>query len=68
MLTMFGWLFVAIALGMGVVVFRLGHNAGWHWGGCGAAAVVPVVFTYFLGIIGLLIGGAFMAAIWKAAA
>lgn len=61
-----GYALLGIAAIMGVAVFRLGLNADWHWVAALLAAAVPVAFTFFMGIIGLLVGGAFVAAVWKA--
>lgn len=61
-----GIVLLVIALIMGVAVFKIGSDAGWHWGGGIAAALVPIGFTFFLGILGLIIGGFFVAAVWKA--
>jgi hypothetical protein len=65
---MLGIIFLAIGLALGIVVFFLGTRANWHWGWALASAAVPVTFVFFLGIIGLLIAGAFVAAIYKFAA
>ena len=67
MLSMFGLVFLGLAVAIGGGVFRVGVGAGWHWGKALAAAAVPVAFTFFLGFIGLLIGAAFLVAVWKAA-
>lgn len=60
--------FLLIGVGFGVAVFLMGRRAGWHWGGAVAVGVVPMVFTFFLGFLGLLIAGAFLAAIYRATA
>ncbi|MEX1088272.1 MAG: hypothetical protein WEC36_03530 [Phycisphaeraceae bacterium] len=65
---MLGIVFLGIACLIALAVFRMGVSAGWHWGGALGAALIPIAFTFFLGIIGLLIAGAFLAAIWKATA
>ena len=63
-----GLLLLGISLVIAFAVFKLGRGADWHWVGALAAAFVPVVFTFFLGVIGLVIGGVFLGAIWKATA
>ena len=65
---MLGTVFLVIACIIGFIVFRLGVGADWHWVGALRATLIPIAFTYFLGIIGLLIFAAFVAAIWRATA
>jgi len=57
---------LCVSVIMALVVFRTGIQSDWGWVGALIAALVPVTFTFFLGIIGLLIGGVFMASVWKA--
>lgn len=58
---------VGISLIFALLVFRLGYRDGdWHWGAALAAAAIPVAFTFFLGIIGILVAIAFTVAVWKA--
>jgi len=61
-----GLILLGISLILGFAVFRLGVGADWHWAAALVAALVPVGFTFFLGIIGLIIGGVFVGVIWKA--
>ncbi|MCX5659800.1 MAG: hypothetical protein NTW19_08775 [Planctomycetota bacterium] len=56
----------SIALIMAAGVYFMGTNANWHWAGALTAALAPIAFAYLLGHIGILIAGAFTAAIWKA--
>lgn len=65
---MLGIVLLIVACLIGIIVFKLGRDAGWHWAGALFVALIPVAFTFFLGIIGLLIAGAFAGAIWKATA
>jgi hypothetical protein len=58
-------LFLSVSFLMGFLVFRAGRSTGWHWFGALAAAVVPVAFTFFLGLIGLFIAIAYTMAIYK---
>jgi hypothetical protein len=58
--------FLALGCVFGAIVYYLGTGADWHWGAALAAALVPVAFTYFMGVLGLLISAAFVAAIYKA--
>ena len=60
-----GLIFLGIAFVLALFVFRVGSQAGWHWGQCLAGALVPIVFTFFLGILGVGIGFAFVVAVWK---
>ena len=57
---------LVIALIPTLGTFWIGHRSGWHWGAALAAAAIPLVFAFFLGIIGLIIGFAFLVAVWKA--
>ena len=63
-----GLILLGISLFLGLAVFRLGVRADWHWAGALVAALVPIAFTFFLGIIGLIIGGVFLGAVWKTTA
>lgn len=65
---MIGLVLLAFAVAIGVAVWWLGREAGWHWGVSVGAGLVPVGFTFFLGIFGVLISIAFLGAIWRAAA
>ncbi len=55
---------VSVLFGFGV--FRIGTQSDWHWIAALLAALVPVAFTFFLGLIGLIVGGAFLVSVWKA--
>ena len=61
-------MFLVLGCALGALVFRFCTNAGWHWGAALGAALVPVAFTGFLGLLGLLISGAFVSAMYKATA
>ncbi len=61
-----GYVLLGVSVVMGLIVFRIGKNADWHWAAALMAAAIPIAFTFFLGLIGLLIGGAFVSAVWKA--
>ena len=63
-----GLFLLGIALVMAFVVFRLGVAADWHWGGALVAALVPVGFTFFFGIFGIVISAIYLGAIVKATA
>lgn len=64
---MIGWIFLGISLFLALLVFRLGYRDGdWHWGAALGAALIPVAFTFFLGIIGFIVAIAFTVAVWKA--
>ena len=56
-----------IALGLGVMVFRLATGNEWHWALGLFLALIPLAFTLVLGIIGLLIAAVFVGAAYKAA-
>lgn len=58
--------FLGISLVFAVITYRIGSQAGWHWGAALAAAFVPIVFTFFCGILGVGVGFAFVVAVWKA--
>jgi hypothetical protein len=59
--------FLCVALGLSVMVFRLASGNGWHWTLALFLALIPLGFTFFLGIIGLLLAGVFVGAAYKAA-
>lgn len=65
-MTPFAIAILLIALIPTFATFWIGHRSGWHWGAALAAAAIPLAFTFFLGIIGLLIAFAFVTAVWKA--
>ncbi len=54
---------LVIGCGLGALVFRLGTNAGRHWGAALGVALVPIAFTFVLGVLGLLISALFVAAL-----
>jgi hypothetical protein len=58
---------LCVALGLSFMVFRLATGNGWHWSLAVFLALIPIGFTLFLGIIGLLIAGVFVGAAYKAA-
>lgn len=62
---MFGIFLLFVAAILGVLVFILGLRGGWHWAGAGVAALLPVAFTFFMGVIGLLIAFGFVFSIYK---
>lgn len=62
-----GWILLGLSVIPAMLVFRFGYrDGGWHWGAALATALIPIAFTYFMGIIGLIIAIAFAAAVWKA--
>jgi len=61
-----GIVFLGIAAVFALFTYRIGYQAGWHWGASLACAAIPIVFTIFLGILGVLIGAMFVTALWKA--
>lgn len=63
---MIALIFLGVAVVIGIIVFRLGLGADWHWAYCVLAALVPIAFTFFLGIIGLIISAVFAGAVYKA--
>ena len=62
---MAGYLWLSIALVLSVMVFWLSWNLCWHWGVGIVLAAIPLLFTFFLGVWGLLISGLFTAALYK---
>lgn len=62
--------FVVLGIGcvLGFVVLRLGLAADWGWTRSILAALLPVAFTLFLGLVGVLISAALVGAIYKASA
>ena len=57
-----------MALALSVLAFRLSTGMGWHWGSAVFLGLVPLAATYFLGLIGLLAGAAFVGSLYKATA
>ncbi len=55
-----------VAVGLGVLVFRLAWSQGWHWGLGLLLALLPVAVTFFFGILGLLGSALFVGALYKA--
>ncbi len=61
-----GILYLLVAVVLAIAVFRLSMGMGWHWGVAVGLALLPLVATFFLGLIGVLISAAFVAALYKA--
>ena len=57
---------LGISLIIAMVVFWLGLAADWPWGGAVVAALVPIAFTLFFGIVGIVISVIYLGAIFKA--
>jgi hypothetical protein len=57
--------FLLLSIGLGFLVFWVTQRAGWHWALALAVAAIPLTFTFFLGVIGLLVGALFAAAMYK---
>jgi hypothetical protein len=65
---MFGIIFLVIAVVLSVLSFKVLLDFGMHWGVCLVLATVPVVATYFFGIIGLIGSALLVGALYKASA
>ncbi len=63
-----GIAFLLIALVLSVMVFRLTREMEWHWGTVVVFALVPVVATFFFGILGLVASAFFVGGLYKACA
>lgn len=61
-----GYVLLAAAAIMGLAVLQLGRKADWHWSAALLTGPLLLAFTYSLGMLGLLIGGDFVAAVRKA--
>jgi hypothetical protein len=58
---------LVLSVGLAVMVFRLAIGGfGWHWSVGVLLASVPVVATFFFGIVGLLGSALFVGALYKA--
>lgn len=57
-----------IAFVLGGVKFRLSISVNWHWGLAIFLALIPVVATFFLGMMGLLGSALFVGGLYKATA
>ena len=63
-----GIVLLLIALILGAGAFRLSTSMGWHWGLAVVLALIPVVATFFLGVLGLLGSALFVGGLYKATA
>ena len=61
-------IFLGVGIILGAMTFRLGRNADWHWAAALVVALVPIGFTFFMGILGLLISAVFVGSLYKATA
>jgi hypothetical protein len=61
-------IFLAIAAILSILAFKVLLDFGLHWGLCLVLATLPVVATFVLGLIGLLISGLAVGALYKASA
>jgi hypothetical protein len=58
---------LVLSVGLAIMVFRLAIGGfGWHWAVGVLLASVPVVATFFFGIVGLLGSALFVGALYKA--
>ena len=57
-----------IALVLGFMLYRLAVGNDWHWGFGVFLALMPLGFTFVLGIYGLLISAVFVGGVYKATA
>ena len=57
-----------IALVLGFMLYRLAVGNDWHWAFGAFLALMPLGFTLFLGIYGLLISAVFVGGVYKATA
>ena len=58
---------LVLSVGLAVMVFRLAIGGfGWHWAVGVLLGSVPVVATFFFGIVGLLGSALFVGALYKA--
>jgi hypothetical protein len=61
-----GFVYLTAGLGLGILTFRLSLSMGWHWGLAIVLGLIPVVATFFFGLIGLLGAALFVGALYKA--
>ena len=59
-----GLVLLMMAVVLGLLAFWVGSEWGVHWRIL--AALVPIVATFFVGLLGLFIGVFFVAALYKA--
>ena len=64
----FGFLFLLVALVLGVLAFRAAMTIGLGWGVALFFGVIPIAATFFLGIIGLLASAVMVGGLYKASA
>jgi hypothetical protein len=63
-----GILFLLVAVVLSTMAFRVSMGMGWHWGAALFLALIPLVATYFVGLIGLLASAVFVGGLYKASA
>jgi hypothetical protein len=63
-----GLLFLLVAVVLSVMAFRVSMGMGWHLGTAILLALIPLVSTYFVGLIGLLASAVFVGGLFKASA
>jgi hypothetical protein len=58
-------MFDLIAIVLAILVFGLAKRSDWHWGVALGLAAIPIAFTVFLGIYGVIIAAIFTASMYK---
>ena len=63
-----GLLFLFVAAVLSVMAFRVSMGMGWHGSAAIFLSLIPLVATYFVGLIGLLASAVFVGGLFKASA
>jgi len=58
-------IWLAIGLALSIVVFWQSWTLGWHWGVGIVVSTIPLAFTFFLGMWGVVIAAVFTAALFN---
>jgi hypothetical protein len=61
-------LFLLVAIVLSLMAFRVSMGMGWHLVTAVFLALIPLVATYFVGLIGLLASAVFVGGLYKASA
>jgi hypothetical protein len=61
-------LFLLVAIVLSLMAFRVSMGMGWHLVTAVFLALIPLVATYFVGLIGLLASAVYVGGLYKASA
>lgn len=61
-------LFLLVAAFLSLMAFRVSVGMGWHLVTAVFLALIPLIATYFVGLIGLLASAVFVGGLYKSSA